>query len=98
MRSHEPGLQIDPAAAPSADAGPQVGLADLLTWIGEGKRLIAIVTLVAGIVALALALRAPFIYTARTTLLAPNSQQGSGSAALAALGALGGLTGGLVSS
>jgi len=98
MKSNEPGLQIDPAATPSADAGPSVGLADLLTWIGEGKRLIAIVTLVTALAALFLALRAPFIYTARTTLLAPNSQQGSGSAALAALGALGGLAGGLVSS
>ena len=97
MKSNEPGLRIDPAAPASVDDGPAVGLADLLTWIGEGKRLIALVTLVAALASLAYALNAPFVYTARTTLLAPNSQQGGGSAALAALGALGGLAGGLVS-
>jgi capsule polysaccharide export protein KpsE/RkpR len=55
------------------------------------------VTVVAAIASLIYALRAPFIYTARTTLLAPNSQGAAGSAALAALGALGGLAGGLTS-
>ena len=99
MKSNEPGLHLDPATPPQAEyAGPAVGLADLLTWMGEGKRLIALVTIVAAIASLAYALYAPFIYTARTTLLAPSSQQSSSSAALAALGALGGLAGGLVSS
>ena len=78
------------------DDGPVVGLVDLLTWIGEGKRLIATVTVAAGVIALIVALLLPPMFTARATLLAPNSQQQSGSAAaLAALGALGGLAGGL---
>ena len=98
MKSNDLGLQIEPAAAPATDENAaSVGLADLLTWIGEGKRLIAVVTVVAAIAALVYALRAPFIFTARTTLLAPNSQQAGSSAALAALGSLGGLAGGLVS-
>ena len=98
MKSNDLGLQTEPAAAPATDANAaSVGLADLLTWIGEGKRLIAVVTVVAAIAALVHALRAPFIFTARTTLLAPNSQQAGSSAALAALGSLGGLAGGLVS-
>ena len=98
MKSNDLGLQIEPAAAPATDENAaSVGLADLLTWIGEGKRLIATVTVVAAIAALVYALRAPFIFTARTTLLAPNSQQAGSSAALAALGSLGGLAGGLVS-
>ena len=98
MKSNDLGLQIEPAAAPATDENAaSVGLADLLTWIGEGKRLIAVVTVVAAIAALVHALRAPFIFTARTTLLAPNSQQAGSSAALAALGSLGGLAGGLVS-
>jgi tyrosine-protein kinase Etk/Wzc len=76
--------------------GPAVGLADLLTWLGESKRLIGLVTLGAALVALVVALLLPPIYTARTTLLAPGSQQQSTSAAaLAALGSLGGLAGGL---
>ena len=78
------------------DDGPAIGLADLLTWLGESKLLIALVTLAAALVALVVALLLPPIYTARTTLLAPGSQQQSTSAAaLAALGSLGGLAGGL---
>jgi len=77
------------------DEGPTVSLTQLLTWVGEGKRLIAAVTLVAAVVSIAVGLSLPKIYTARATLLAPGSQQQSGSAAaLAALGSLGGLVGG----
>jgi tyrosine-protein kinase Etk/Wzc len=78
------------------DDGPQVGLVDLLTWLGEGKRVIGITTLVAALGSLTMALLATPIFTARTTLLPPGSQQQSGSAAaVAALGSLGSL-GGLV--
>ncbi|MBC7993681.1 MAG: hypothetical protein H7Z15_10605 [Rhizobacter sp.] len=78
------------------DDGPSVGLLDLLTWLGEGKRLIAMVTAVAVVGSVAFAVLKPNIYTARTTLLPPGAQQQSGSAAaLAALGSLGGLAGGL---
>jgi capsule polysaccharide export protein KpsE/RkpR len=77
------------------DDGPSVGLTEALTWIGEGKRLIAIVTVVAAIGAVAVGLLLPKTFTARATMLAPGSQQQSGSAAaLAALGSLGGLVGG----
>ncbi len=76
------------------DEGPAIGLADVLTWLGESKLLIAGTTVVAAVVALVVALLLPPVYTARTTLLAPNSQQQSGSAAaLAALGSLGSLGG-----
>jgi capsule polysaccharide export protein KpsE/RkpR len=78
------------------DDGPRVGLVDLLTWLGEGKRLIGTVTGVAALGSLVIALFMAPIYTARTTLLPPGSQQQSSSAAaLAALGSLGGLVGGL---
>ena len=78
------------------DDGPRIGLIDLLTWIGDGKRAIALTVAVATAVALAVALLLPVWYTARTTLLPPGAQQQSGSAAaLAALGSLGGLAGGL---
>src|SRR5436190_19237129 len=92
--------EIEPMPAALADdiedEGPRVSLVDLLTWLGEGKRLIAVVTVTAAVVSLATALSLTPIFTARTTLLPPGSQQQSGSAAaLAALGALGGLTGGL---
>ena len=79
------------------DEGPSFSLVDLLTWVGEGKLQIAAVTAVAALAALAFAMLLPPIYTARTTLLPPVSQQqgGGASAALAALGAMGGLAGGL---
>jgi tyrosine-protein kinase Etk/Wzc len=77
------------------DEGPSVGLVEALTWVGDGKRLIAAVTLIAAIGSVVVGLLLPKIYTARATLLAPGSQQQSGSAAaLAALGSLGGLVGG----
>jgi capsule polysaccharide export protein KpsE/RkpR len=84
------------AADADLNDGPAVGLADLLTWIGNAKRPIAIVTASVAVVAIVVALLLPSVFTARSTLLPPGSQQQSGSAAaLAALGALGGLGGGL---
>jgi len=90
----------EPAAVPTHDEleddGPMVGLVDLFTWIGEGKRLIAVVTSMVAVGSLVVSLFMPLVYTARTTLLPPGSQQQSSSAAaLAALGSLGGLAGGL---
>src|SRR5436190_19597080 len=92
--------EIEPMPAALADdiedEGPRVGLVDLLTWLGDGKRLIGAVTLTTALAALVLALLATPIYTARTALIPPGSQQQSGSAAaLAALGSLGGFVGGL---
>jgi tyrosine-protein kinase Etk/Wzc len=76
------------------DDAPGVALTDMLTWLGEKKVLIASVTAVAALASLIVALLLPPIYTARTSFLAPGSQQQSGSAAaLAALGSLGGLAG-----
>ena len=87
-------------AAEFADRPPTqdstVGLLDLLTWIGEGKRLIATASLAVGVLALGLVLLMPNVFTAQATLLPPTSQQqGGGLAALAALGSLGGLAGSL---
>jgi capsule polysaccharide export protein KpsE/RkpR len=97
MDAPHPETLRDPALVdiPDDDANT-VRLVDLLTWIGEGKRLIGIVTLAAGLVGLVVALLVTPIFTARTTLLPPPSaQQGPGAAAAAALGALGGMAGAL---
>jgi capsule polysaccharide export protein KpsE/RkpR len=81
------GLELD-----DDEAG--VSLTQALTWIGEGKRLVAIVTVVAAVASVAIGLLLPKVYTARSTLLPPTPQSQSGSAAaLAALGSLGGLVG-----
>ena len=77
------------------DDGPSIGLTEALTWIGDGKRLIAAATVLGAVASLGIGLSLPKVFTARATLLAPGSQQQSGSAAaLAALGSLGGLVGG----
>ncbi|MEO8836260.1 MAG: Wzz/FepE/Etk N-terminal domain-containing protein, partial [Caldimonas sp.] len=78
------------------DDASVLSLADILTWLGEKKGLIAATTLAAALIAAVVALLLPVQFTARATFLAPGSQQQSGSAAaLAALGSLGGLAGGL---
>ena len=85
-----------PVAPPDPGEGPTVGLMDLLTWLGEGKRLIAVVAAVAALLSVGAALLMPNLYTARVTLLPPSQPQAGGTAAaMAALGALGGLAGGL---
>lgn len=77
------------------DDEPRLDLLDVLTWIGEAKRRIAILTTVVAVCAAGIALMLPLKYTARTTLTAPATQsQGQGaSAALSALGSLGALSG-----
>ena len=77
------------------DDEPAVSLTEVLTWLGESKRSIALVTAIVALAALVVALLLTPIYTARATFLAPGSQQQSSSAAaLAALGSLGSLAGG----
>jgi capsule polysaccharide export protein KpsE/RkpR len=94
------GDDLGPAASTAEgdydDEGPGVSLTEMLTWLGEGKRLIATVTVVATVAAIGIGLLIPKTFTAHATMLAPASQQPGGSAAaLAALGSLGGLAGGL---
>jgi capsule polysaccharide export protein KpsE/RkpR len=92
-------MPLRPLEAPAAgvqgdEDEPLVRLSEILTWLGQRKRLLAAVTLGVGVIALGIAFLLPNIYTARATLLAASSQQqSSSSAALAALGALGGLAG-----
>lgn len=95
MNSDDSPQAAVPAADDFEDDGPTVGMTQALTWIGEGKLLIAAVTLLVAVGSVVVGLLLPKTFTARATLLAPGSQQQSGSAAaLAALGSLGGLVGG----
>jgi uncharacterized protein involved in exopolysaccharide biosynthesis len=76
------------------DEAPTIDLLTLLLWLGQGKRLIAAVAVLAAVASLVVAELLPKVYTAQATFLAPGSQQQSGSAAaLAALGSLSGLAG-----
>jgi tyrosine-protein kinase Etk/Wzc len=81
--------------ANESDAENSFSLVDALTWLGEDKKFILLSAALATVAAVVFALLKPNIFTARTTLLQPSSQQQSGSAAaLAALGSLGALAGG----
>jgi len=76
------------------DETPMLSFTDVLVWLGERKALIGAVTAGVAVVSTVVAFLLPPIYTARTTFLAPGSQQqGGSSAALAALGSLGSLGG-----
>lgn len=87
---------IDSRNSGALAAPTRVGLIDVLTWLGQGKRVIASCTAISIAVAAIIAFLLPPVFTARTSLLPPGSQQQSGAAAsLAALGSLGGLAGGL---
>lgn len=84
------------AAVPPSDIKPSPWL-DTLTVLGQGKRFIGFSTLIATVMGVVISLLVPPTFTARASLIPPNSQQGgSGAAAsLAALSALGGLSSGL---
>ena len=69
----------------------EISLLDLATTLGEEKKLIFGLPLVAGIAAIVISLLLTPIFTARTTLLPP--QGGGGGGAAAALAQLGGLAG-----
>jgi capsule polysaccharide export protein KpsE/RkpR len=90
MKSDQIPVQID-----DADDGPRIGLLDALTWLGEAKRRIAILTAIVVACAAGITLIMTPIYTARTSLTAPatQSQGGGASAALSALGSLSALSG-----
>ncbi|WP_334120265.1 GumC family protein [Limnobacter sp.] len=70
----------------------EISLVELATTLGEEKKLIFGLPFVAGIVAIVVSLLLTPIFTAKTTLLPPQSGSGGGAAA-AALASLGGLAG-----
>ena len=84
MTAESNGMALDPGMS----ADEEISLVDVLTGIGEEKRLIAIVTGVAAAIGLAAALLIPPTFTARTTLLPPQQSQSASSAVAASLGAL----------
>ncbi|MFC5498411.1 GumC family protein [Caenimonas terrae] len=68
--------------------GSEISVLEILTAIGEEKKTIGLFAFVGVGVGLTIALLLPPIYTAKTTLLPPQQNQGGSSAVLASLGAL----------
>jgi uncharacterized protein involved in exopolysaccharide biosynthesis len=79
--------ELMPHVEPVGD-DDEISLLDILTGIGEEKRLVTAVTAVAAAIGLAIALLLPPIFTARTTLLPPQQGQGGSAMMAASLGAL----------
>lgn len=78
----------DPFCTDEDKAG--VSFVELLTWVGLAKKRIAAVTFLCAVATAIYMWIQPDLYTARTTLLPPQTpQSGGASAALSALGALG---------
>ena len=72
----------------------EISLLDLATTLGEEKKLVFGLPLAAGVLAIVVSLFLTPIFTAKTTLLPPQSSGGGGAAAaLASLGGLAGLAG-----
>ncbi len=96
MTSHPDSRDARGLSEDLEDDASTLSALQVLTWLGQGKRLIVTITVVAAVVSAAISQVLPKSFTAHATLLAPGSQQQSGAAAaLAALGSLGGLGGNL---
>lgn len=76
---------------PDPDQGLTLG--EVASTLREHGRLLVLVSLAAGLLALGIATLIPPTYTATTTLLPPQQTQGGAATALASLGALGALAG-----
>jgi len=79
-----------PAMLPEDD---EISLLDLLQVVVDNLRLLVLVPLVAGLLALGVTFAIAPTYTATTKFMPPQQQQSSAAAMLAGLGALGGLAG-----
>ena len=71
----------------------EINLLDLLQVVVDNLRLLVLVPLVAGLLALGITFAIPATYTATTKFMPPQQQQSGAAAMLAGLGALGGLAG-----
>ena len=82
-----------------ADLGnaEEISLSEIFTALLKRWRLVAGVPLLAAVLAVGGSYLIPPTFTARTSFLAPQQQQGGAAAALASLGALSGLAGGVKS-
>lgn len=76
-----------------ADSDDEIDLLDLLQTIVDNLRLLILGPLVAGLAALGISFAIAPTFTAQTSFLPPQQQQGMAASMLASLGALGGLAG-----
>lgn len=93
-RLSSPTAPIDAAPADTAaETENSLSLEDLLSAGAPSAKKVAMLSMAVAIVTYGITLLLPPTFTARTTIISPQQQQNSASAALASLGALAGLAG-----
>jgi uncharacterized protein involved in exopolysaccharide biosynthesis len=83
----------DPQAMQATPDDDEISLIDLAITLGEQKKTIFGLTAVCAVLAIAISLFLPPIYTAKTVMMSPQQQQSGAASALASLGALAGIAG-----
>ena len=73
----------------------EISLIDLLITLGHEKKFILGLTFLVTLIAVVISLLMPPVFTAKTVIMPPQQQQSSAASALASLGALAGLAGGV---
>jgi tyrosine-protein kinase Etk/Wzc len=79
---------------PNCGGQEGVTLIDIITAVGEEKRMVFWIAFISTLLGLGISLLMPNIYTAKTTFLPPQQNQSGAAAALTSLGGLAGLAGG----
>jgi uncharacterized protein involved in exopolysaccharide biosynthesis len=88
-----PGIFIAGSDLQSSSEDDEISLLDLLQVVADNLRLLVLVPLVAGLLALGISFAIAPTFTATTKFMPPQQQQSGAAAMLAGLGALGGLAG-----
>jgi tyrosine-protein kinase Etk/Wzc len=96
--THSPVIASQPPviaseARQSMPEDDEISLLDLLQVVADNLRLLVLVPLAAGLLALGITFAIPPTFTATTVFMPPQQQQSGAAAMLAGLGALGGLAG-----
>ena len=88
-----PSIIASEARQSISDEGDEISLLDLLQVVVDNLRLLVLVPLAAGLLALGITFAIAPTYTATTKFMPPQQQQSAAASMLAGLGALGGLAG-----
>ena len=86
-----------PAVAAHEESEEEISLLDLAIVLAKHKKMVLGFPLAVAVLALAISLLLPSIYTATTKILPPQQGQSAASAMMAQLGSIAGLAGGAVS-
>ena len=87
----DPSISLSDAEEKPAPGSDEITIIDLLVVLAENARLLVVGPLLAGLAALGISFLVPATFTAKTTLLPPQQQQGTAAMLTSQLGALAGI-------